>query len=411
MQANPNANGDCFPSITPTTRISKDCRLRILSRDLAQLNRTTDAPALQSSRFYAIQHVGATSLLYRSSEEKKFWRPNVPELSHPAGNQLRIRVYSVTPKFLMENLGQIIFRNELKVKHAPKLVELSLTEFDEDSVTFRLNQGGYKVGRLMDVKAVPIDLENCNGIPRLVTSIKDFFGIRKNFALYHNGANQPSLGIGDGRQFRAAKFAFADGIRLVVAYHKFRDFNLWTGYLKSPSELYSIESEGGQTSEQLNLPTALSFKVRILRPLERKMLFGGTAYEHGRLGAEIAHSIGTKFLDLNPIIGEPSSGGKDLWTEDHGFTFQARFIADFRQFHPLTMSEAISRQVKLLFRKIGQDFANSRRTHTGFVIFSYLDNERSVHSLVFKRTRKVAKPRVYRIEERARWDLNPRHAG
>jgi hypothetical protein len=374
------------------TRISNGGRLRLPSKYLEELNPPAASSVENGPRFYAIQKLGAPLCFYRRCDGKKFWRPNVPETLAPAGTQLIISLRFLTSEFFVENLGRIVFLSNSKVRWAPKMVEMTLEESTSKSgVTLRIRQGTSSSNLTFNVEAVLERLESRNGIPRLLVKVHDFFGKSKELAFYHNGNGHPILRIKDGRQFRTVKLVFSDGIRLIIAYSKFRGLNLSTSYLKSPSELYSIVSEENPTfCRQQELPQ--SYVVEILRPRERRMLYEGTTYEHGRLGAEIAHTIAMKFLGLkNPVIGEPSSGGKDLWTQDHTFTVQARLIADFTQFYPLTAAEAISQQLTLLVRKLGQDFANSPMTHTGFVIFSYLDDHKTLHSLVLKRVRKPHK--------------------
>ena len=364
--------------------------MRVPSRDLVALNRPISSQPENVPKFYAIQNAGAASWVYRRCDGKRFWRPNIPKSIAPAGKRLSISVCSLTPKFWVENLGRIVLRNDLKIRRAPAMVQISLERYDDSGVTLRIRQESAGIRQTWDIGAFPRKLESSNGIPRLLVYVQDSFGRKKGLAFYHDGSSRPILRVKDGRQFRTAKFVFSDGVRLIIAYGKFRGVNLWTCYLKSPSELYSIVRESSPpTIDQRRPESPQKFRVEMLRPLERRMLYEGTAYEHGRLGAEIAHSISTKFLGLkNPVIGEPSSGGKDLWTQDYGFTVQARLIADFRQFHPLTRAEAISQQLGLLAQKVGQDFANSPKTHTGFIIFSYLDEERTLRSLVLKKARR-----------------------
>ena|SRR2546427_12298339 len=56
-------------------------------------------------------------------------------------------------------------------------------------------------------------------------------------------------------------------------------------------------------------------------------MVGGSTYDLGRLGAEIAFTVGKEDLDLNNLIlEEPSAGGADLHTADWSALMQARLL-------------------------------------------------------------------------------------
>lgn len=386
------SSGDIFGDakvVTLGTTIHSGGRIRIPSVDLACLDSQKDPIEIKSAKFYAIRNASRTVWAYRLCRHRDFWRPNVPESIAEAGSRANLCIRFITLNFFIDNLGKIEFRS--KIRNAPRLVELTLKEGNEGRVVIRLTQEALDSTESFEVTGIPTEIQDSNGTPRLVLKIGNVFGRMKKLAIYHDGTSHPTLGVEDGRQFRIAQTIFSDGVRLVIAYPKFRGTNLWTSYLKSPAELYSITARESQPFKWQGKQWPI-FNVELRRSLERRMLLRGSAYEHGRLGAEIAHTIAAKFLGLsNPVIGEPSSGGKDLWTIDNGFTVQARLIVDFRQFLPLTQEEAIVDQITSLAQKIGQDFANSKKTHTGFVVFSYVDEEKAIHSLVIERKRKGAK--------------------
>jgi hypothetical protein len=68
-------------------------------------------------------------------------------------------------------------------------------------------------------------------------------------------------------------------------------------------------------------------QVTLLGQLANSMLTSNSLYAHGRLGAEIAYAVAIDKLGLtNVIIGEPSQGGPDLWTQDQTVVLEARFL-------------------------------------------------------------------------------------
>jgi hypothetical protein len=72
--------------------------------------------------------------------------------------------------------------------------------------------------------------------------------------------------------------------------------------------------------------------VVMVRNLEKAMFAGGSSYDRGRIGAEIAYVIADKNLGLkNIVLEEPSKGGRDLYTQDNTVAIQARLLRDFTQ--------------------------------------------------------------------------------
>lgn len=387
-------------------RINKAGRLRIRSEDLPGPNKQKIGSS-PLARFYEIQVAGSSHLFYRAFEGKLFWRPTIPSYAAPVGARVSLRLRLLTHGLFLENLKEVRFLNSIGIRRAPKRVRMSFEVIGKGAIRLHLDQERGRMKESFHIQATITNLGSSNRRPRLIAKVNDLFSREKRLALYHDGDCHGLLGVEDGRQFRIARLVFSDGIRLIIAYSKFRRFNLWTSYLKSPVELFDFELEKAAPSFLKGLPTShLHFKVRILRALENKMLYSGTAYEHGRLGAEIAHSVGTRFLGLsNPVIGEPSAGGRDLWTADHRFSIQARLIADFTQFLPFSREEAIKTQLASLARKLGQDFANNSAIRVGFIIFSYLDDEKTLRSIVVRKVRGSGKQGKRRVV-RARWDLN-----
>jgi hypothetical protein len=155
----------------------------------------------------------------------------------------------------------------------------------------------------------------------------------------------------------------------------------------------------------------LLFRVETKRELEKQMVKSGSAYDHGRVGAEIAYTVLYEFFGIRGlVIAEPSSGGRDLFSTNGSVGVQARFIADFTQFMPMTRDQAILDQIANLIRKLQQDFRHQRKMRSGYAILSYVDDEGAVHGITVERIRNDTYDGV-KNEMRAWWDSNPRHAG
>lgn len=119
-----------------------------------------------------------------------------------------------------------------------------------------------------------------------------------------------------------------------------------------------------------------------LRPIEKRML-EGTSYEHGRIGAEIAHGIGKKRLGLaNLTLNEPSLGGIDLLWIDAGVSIQARmlYLRSSRQ----AKTRTLRREIKSLIRKLHEDFRWNENLLSGFAILTTFTDSEGLKSCVIE---------------------------
>src|SRR5208282_3819262 len=120
-----------------------------------------------------------------------------------------------------------------------------------------------------------------------------------------------------------------DGVRLSIVYGS-PTLAIATIYESSPTSFYNL---GPMVAQPLDftVPGLSSVKqiqqVSLVRQFETNMLDSSSNYALGRLGAEIAYTVATEKLDLSSVvIGEPSQGGPDLWTQDGGTVLEARLL-------------------------------------------------------------------------------------
>src|SRR2546426_8632458 len=215
--------------------------------------------------------------------------------------------------------------------------------------------------------------------------VKDLFGNTRGMRIYHDGYHSPWLGILGGDHYRSVYTLSYDGARLRVVYTETREFNVATLYMSDPSVFYDLGEEGpSPVSPTPAVSKIYEIKsVGFLRPLEKDMIFEGTAYDHGRVGAEIAYTVGkVKYGIQDLVIREPSKGGADLITQDRTVVMQARFIQDFSQFPGKTLEQALQDQLGKLVSKLGQDFMNNPSATVGYAILSYVDPQNVVHTVV-----------------------------
>src|SRR2546425_2783181 len=206
--------------------------------------------------------------------------------------------------------------------------------------------------------------------------IKDLFGNTRGMRIYHDGYHSPWLGILGGDHYRSVYTLSYDGARLRVVYTNSREFNIATLYMSDPSVFYDLGEEGPPPVSPLPAVNKIYEikSVDFLLPIDKDMIFEGTAYYHGRVGAEIAYTVGKNRYGLQDlVIREPSMGGADLITQDRTDVMQARFIQDFSQFKGLSWEEALQSQLGKLVSKLGQDFENNHSLVRGYAVLSYVD--------------------------------------
>ena len=123
-------------------------------------------------------------------------------------------------------------------------------------------------------------------------------------------------------------------------------------------------------------------EIELRRRLDRTKFELGTVYDQGRLGSEIAYSIGIKHLRLtNLVIEEPSKGGRDLHTTDGRVAMQARLLRDT----PIERFENVIRSSMLrLVNKLRQDYRYNREMNNGYAVLSFRDAAGVIRSIVSK---------------------------
>ena len=262
---------------------------------------------------------GAT--LYLRYEAGETWRPPVSGDVAGPNDVLTITVNVLTRDDFIGNLREISFGNTVGarwVSDVTKLRGFSVRGNDLriDATQYPPVEGvsGFKLsGPVSD------SFGSYNQWTTLDFQIKDLFGNTRGMRIYHDGYHSPWLGIFTGDHYRSVYTLSSDGARLRVVYTETREFNVATLYMSDPSVFYDLGEEGPPPVS----PTPAVSKiyeiksVDFLRPLEKDMIFEGTAYDHGRVGAEIAYTVGKIRYGLQDlVIREPSKGGADLITQD-----------------------------------------------------------------------------------------------
>jgi hypothetical protein len=334
--------------------------------------------------------------IYHKYNGGQIWMPTVPVWYGDPGDKIRVSIGVLSEKAFIQNVPPFEMINDsnlpwlssrVKVEHARLHGRLVTLEMRQRPPIEGVSQFSIR-GRLID------SLRFHLGTTSLRFEHEDFVGQHRELALCQNGIDSPRLGLRHGHEFYPVKFISSDGTRLRLVYKsKPNVFNIATAYLRNPSRLYELgEGHPVKSNHSGDLEAEELSQVRILRQLERTMLWHGGTYDAGRIGAEIAYTIARLRLRLpGLILPDSNTAGKDLYTDDGRVVVQTRILTQTNFLNPLAVSQMIERELLNLRRKLREDFAFNLRSRVGYAILSYMEG-------AFVRTRivKVQNPRRQR---------------
>jgi len=111
-------------------------------------------------------------------------------------------------------------------------------------------------------------------------------------------------------------------------------------------------------------------------------MVGGSTYDLGRLGAEIAFTVGKEDLDLNNLIlEEPSAGGADLHTADWSALMQARLL-NVGNPTPDVLASVLQQNLDQMVSKLGTDFHYHPSATAGYAVLSYTDGNGKITTII-----------------------------
>lgn len=318
------------------------------------------------------------------------WQPRVPtDLAKP-GDFLTITVSVLTREEFVNDLPSFNLGNVDQVRWMPDIVSLKSFVSDGNNMKVYATQDPEVEGIsdfLMQGTASP--LKSQAGITYLDFDMTDAFGNVRPVRISYDGHGPVSLGIGVGEKFGSVYFVSTDGVRLRFIYTQTQgEAKVATFYLGDPSVLYTLgETAPYQIPSDVSGTTS-AFEinsVKLNRPLENIMLNGGTTYDSGRLGAEIAYTIAKEKLGLEDVVmNEPSQTGTDLYTTDGQVVIQARLLTATQEFASDGVQIAVDRQLVDLISQLRQDFRDHAQATTGYAILSYVDNDNVVKTIVLE---------------------------
>jgi len=319
------------------------------------------------------------------------WNPSAPADVVPPNSAVRVRLQLLTPTMFVEKMPPLEFNgfllNTRWVTEASSFTGYSLSGND---LTIGVRQsvvGGMPVSDF-EIKGTQASL-NWNGkVTFLQFAVVDVFGQPTLMRLVYDGYGYAQLRISTGQtDFAEVLLVSNDGVRLKFVYDTGPSkTSTTTVYVQPPSVIWSVSAKVPGDPQYLASGGSAVYQVDSVSPtraLEAAMMKGGSTYDKGVLGAEIAYTIGTQQLGLQDLIlHEPSEGGADLNTADKTAFVQARLL-DLSQTTVGDVPAAIQDQLPQMIDAIQRDFSYNKATATvGYAIISYIDSQYSIHTII-----------------------------
>src|SRR5712692_2280161 len=333
------------------------------------------------------QELGITIYHYFTGKSDN-WVPKLPKGLANTGDVLTISIETLTPERFVSEVPRIYYFNDLNANWVAQDSELSSFSLAGDDLKIQVFQSPDQDGIssfTIDGKAGP--LGSSSGITHLNFQITDVFGQTRAMRINYDGYTTPYLGIFSSPDYSPVLLVSSDGVRLkFISSSGGGGTDVTTIYEKQPSVLYdpdAMEAANLEFTVQGAQSTYEIRNVRLVRQLETSMLDGKNAYDLGRLGAEIAYTVGQKEFGLdNLILSEPSQIGADLHTADWKAVMQARML-DLSNTARESRNDYLHSQIVDMIDSLRKNFRNHPTAQTGYVVLSYYDGD-SVRVIIVK---------------------------
>lgn len=338
---------------------------------------------------------------YHSYSGGPIWIATLPSESASPGRIMNVSASLLTTTEFVANLKPLLFPRG-RGTHLPDVVTQA-TRFTLEngflSIRFDQHPAVEGVQSFSLNGRINPSMKCVNGKAKLEFLITDIFGFRRTLGISHDGHGPLSLTISANGHSYNVRSVHSDGVRTTVEF-RFRYFNpnVVTFYDALPLRLYRV----GRLKKDVepSIPEVLSTfvldSIKPLRRTERDMLFKGSKYDLGRVGAEIALCVAMRILRIDDLImNEPSKGGKDLFTRDRRVVIQSRLLRGTRGLDAGDVETELIRQMGKLAWKLGQDFEYNPPAERGFAILSYLTKSDNLRTIVAE----VDKSRLTELEK------------
>src|SRR2546422_2010960 len=323
------------------------------------------------------QELGITIYHYFTGKSDN-WVPKLPKGLANTGDVLTISIETLTPERFVGEVPRIYYFNDLNANWVAQDSELSSFSLVGDDLKIQVFQSPDQDG----ISSFAIDgkagsLGSSSGITYLNFQITDAFGQTRAMRINYDGYTTPYLGIFSSPDYSPVVLVSSDGVKLkFISNSGGGGTDVTTIYEQQPSILYDPDAmeaanleftvQGAQSMHEIR-------NVRFVRQLETSMLDGKNAYDLGRLGAEIAYTVGQKELGFeNLILSEPSQIGADLHTADWKAVMQA-WMLDLSNTARESRSGYLHSQIVDMIDSLRKNFRDHPEAQTGYVVLSYYD--------------------------------------
>src|SRR3989441_473041 len=323
------------------------------------------------------QELGITIYHYFTGKSDN-WVPKLPKGLANTGDVLTISIETLTPERFVGEVPRIYYFNDLNANWVAQDSELSSFSLVGDDLKIQVFQSPDQDG----ISSFAIDgkagsLGSSSGITYLNFQITDAFGQTRAMRINYDGHTTPYLGIFSSPDYSPVILVSSDGVKLkFVSSSGGGGTDVTTIYEQQPSVLYDsavMEAANLEFTVQGAQSTYEIRNVRFVRQLETSMLDGKSAYDLGRLGAEISYTVGQKEFGLdNLILSEPSQIGADLHTADWKAVMQARML-DLSNTARESRSGYLHSQIVDMIDSLRKNFRDHPEAQTGYVVLSYYD--------------------------------------
>src|SRR2546426_265673 len=315
------------------------------------------------------------------------WIPTVPKELGRYGDVMTIAVSVLTRDDFVNSIPKLALSNDIGVRWLSNKAELTGLSVTGDLLRIDVSQ----TPALEGVSAYIIEgiasktLGFNKGITYLDFQVTDVFGQPRAMRLNFDGYNPAYMGVLSGPDYSPVFFLSSDGARLrFVSNSGGSEIEIATIYLEKPN-LYNL---GDMNERTLGFTIDGVYKayqidrVDFQRQLD-SLMARGSKYDVGRIGAELAYTVGTDKLGLKDIVlVEPSKGGKDLYTLDGKVVFQARMLSAT----PTTASavnDLLKGELTQMVDKLrNEDFKYNPSAVAGYAVLSYIDIDNTVKVVV-----------------------------
>lgn len=344
----------------------------------------------------SVDYLEKGALVYHQYTGGDTWIPTAPESIAQPGDLFTIKIQVLNVAEFVSDLPSVTLGNYVQADWVTDLATLSSYSLDGSNLGIRIIQSP----SVEDVSAYTLggttspSLGFNNGRVLLDVQFQDIFGNQRAIRISYNGySTAPTFGLEVGQnRFPQIVFMSNDGVRLKIVYSISAGENrIATLYLQDPSSLYTLGTV------ETNVPVYVkgqvnAFEVESVDPnrqLEKAMMVSASTYDLGRLGSEIAYTVGKQNLGLGDlVIAEPSRGGPDLYTADGNVVIQARMLTvTEHDKSPQQIQAAIGSQMADMNRELKTSFRITPSAKVGYLILSYLDPQDNIKTIVLQVSR------------------------